>query len=161
MGKEVKDPVVKTGFARGIPIEKVLGATREPGELMFFIKWRGVDNPELVTAKEAYVKAPIVFLKWYERQLVWNEDPVKTDNVKADDLKSETKKSDDSKLEASKVERSKSVDSRHEETKSEKKGEETKSDKKEENSDKSEKKSEGSENKSEKPETSKAEESTT
>ena len=35
--KEVKDPVVKTGFARGIPIEKVLGATREPGELMFFI----------------------------------------------------------------------------------------------------------------------------
>jgi len=48
--------------------EKIIGATNEPGELFFLIKWK------LVAAKEANVKIPQVVIKFYEDRLNWYDN---------------------------------------------------------------------------------------
>ncbi|CAF0871688.1 unnamed protein product [Didymodactylos carnosus] len=59
------------GYGRGYDIEKILGATDVYGELMFLIKWRETDKPELVPARIANVKSPQTVIKFYEERLTW------------------------------------------------------------------------------------------
>ena len=64
----------KRGFARGLKAEAVVGATNDPGDLWLLVKWKGVEEAELVRAKEANMKIPQIVIKFYEERLNWTEE---------------------------------------------------------------------------------------
>jgi len=75
--KQAKKQEVKSrfrGFERGLTVEKIIGVTKDPGELHFLIKWRGSNEADLVAAREANEKIPQDVIKFYEKSLNWAED---------------------------------------------------------------------------------------
>lgn len=70
-----------TGFDKGMEAEEILGATETSGEVHFLIKWKGVNDAELVPSKIANVKIPQMVIAFYEARLTWST----TNNKSADE----------------------------------------------------------------------------
>ena len=60
------------GFARGLAAERIIGATKDAGEIFFLIKWKGSGKADIVPAKEANVKIPEMVIEFYEKRLRWH-----------------------------------------------------------------------------------------
>lgn len=60
----------ENGFLRGLEAETILGATDEPGDLFFLMKWKGTANNEMVRASTARLLCPQVVIAFYEKHLV-------------------------------------------------------------------------------------------
>ena len=73
-GDAIALPDIKTGFARGLEAETILGATEEGGQIMFLIKWKDLHSFDLVYASEANLKIPQQVIKFYESKLTWHKN---------------------------------------------------------------------------------------
>lgn len=73
-------PQQVSGFAKGWDAEDILGATEENGQILFLIKWKEAETPELVYATEANTAIPQMVIKFYESKLTWHEHTPKEEN---------------------------------------------------------------------------------
>ena len=66
----------KHGFERGLQAEVILGMTNEEvaGKIHLLIKWKGCPYADFVLAEHAYLKCPMLVLKFYESLLHWPTD---------------------------------------------------------------------------------------
>ena len=54
----ISKPKYPNGFTTGLEAEKILGTTLVNDDIILHIKWKDIDEPELVYASEANEKIP-------------------------------------------------------------------------------------------------------
>lgn len=64
----------KEGFDRGFSPEKILGGTNKYGFQQFLIKWKGIDDADMVRATEAKERCPDLVREFYEKRLKFEEE---------------------------------------------------------------------------------------
>jgi len=89
--KKKKNDKRANGFDRGMVAEEILGATETSGEVHFLIKWKGVNDAELVPSKVANVKIPQMVIAFYEARLTWSTNSNKSSD-ETEDAESSPKK---------------------------------------------------------------------
>ncbi|KAI5754051.1 hypothetical protein M8J77_005358 [Diaphorina citri] len=63
--------VAVTGYERNLPLERILGASRETGQIELLVKWQGCDKLDLVPAKQLNQNNPQEVIEFYERRIIF------------------------------------------------------------------------------------------
>jgi len=90
--KKKKNDKRTTGFDKGYDAEEILGATETNGEVHFLIKWKGLNDAELVPSKVVNVKIPQMVIAFYEARLTWSTTSGKSSDETEDQANDEAKK---------------------------------------------------------------------
>ena len=56
-------------FDLHMELERIIGATKSIGEIIFLVKWKNVDELDLISAKIANLKCPNVVIEFYEERI--------------------------------------------------------------------------------------------
>lgn len=68
---EYEQPSGTTGFDRGLEAEYIIGANEICGRKFLLIKYKDVEQPEMVPATVAHKKITQMVIDFYESRLVW------------------------------------------------------------------------------------------
>jgi len=68
----------ETAPAQKIP-DKIIGATDAFGQLRFLMKWKGIEEGDLILAEEVNAMYPHIVLKFYEERIEWQTPENKND----------------------------------------------------------------------------------
>lgn len=60
------------GFARKLPMEKIVGATLYKGEIGYIVKWVGEKEKDLVPAWQIAEYCPRTLIDYLESQITWD-----------------------------------------------------------------------------------------
>lgn len=63
------EPMGESGFEP----EKIIGATEVSGDLMFLVKWRGINKADLISARIAKIACPQTVINYFMERLTWDE----------------------------------------------------------------------------------------
>ncbi|XP_055624457.1 chromobox protein homolog 1 [Toxorhynchites rutilus septentrionalis] len=64
--KKLEEISKPRGYERGLPLNRIVGATDCGGELMFLIQWSGCDEMDILPAAVVNVKDPQLVIQYYE-----------------------------------------------------------------------------------------------
>lgn len=57
----------------GLEPEKIIGATEVSGELMFLVKWKNMNQADLISSKIAKIACPQTVISFFEERLTWDD----------------------------------------------------------------------------------------
>lgn len=57
----------------GLEPEKIIGATEVSGELMFLVKWKNMNQADLISSKIAKIACPQTVITFFEERLTWDD----------------------------------------------------------------------------------------
>ncbi|XP_060873061.1 chromobox protein homolog 5-like [Metopolophium dirhodum] len=73
--EEIENIDTVNDISDSLPVPKIpeiiIGATVENDQLAFLMKWRGIEECNLISAKQANLMCPQIVIKYYENNMKW------------------------------------------------------------------------------------------
>ncbi|GFY61437.1 chromobox protein homolog 1 [Trichonephila inaurata madagascariensis] len=61
----------RRGYERNLEPDRIVGATEKDGEILFLMRWKECEEPDLVPEKIANVRWPQIVIQFYKERILW------------------------------------------------------------------------------------------